>query len=212
MRISKRVHSCLLIEEQGKAVLIDPGNYTAQENALDLGKLEKLNFLLITHEHQDHMEIPLIKEIAQKFPDVEIISNFSVAEILSKEGLQVSTQGNAFIEVQDAPHEKLLGGTAPQNVLFRIFGKLIHPGDSLSFGSTTEILALPIQAPWGSMVQAVEKAAQLKPRIVIPIHDWHWRDEARKRLYQMAGSYLKEKGIELRGLEIGEKLDMMIDT
>jgi L-ascorbate metabolism protein UlaG (beta-lactamase superfamily) len=208
MKISKHVHSCLLVEEQNKTILIDPGNYTAQDKALDLPTLGKLDFLLITHEHADHMDIPLIKEIVRKFPDIEIKSNSSVAEILAQEGLRVSTQGNEFIEIENAPHEKLLGGSAPVNVLFRIFGKLTHPGDSLCFDGATEVLALPIQAPWGSTVATVEKAALLKQQIVIPIHDWHWKDEARKRLYSMATAYLQNHGVELHGLETGAALEV----
>lgn len=85
---------------------------------------------------------------------------------------------------------------------------LTHPGDSLKFDKSLDVLALPIQASWVSMVASVEKAAQVKPKIVIPIHDWHWKDSARKKMYDMAKNYLAEKGVELRGLEIGEELEI----
>ena len=204
MKISKYVHSCLLIEEQDKTILIDPGNYTAEEKALNVSRLEKLDFILITHEHEDHMYIPLIQELVSKFPEVRLISNSSVAAILEEEGFPVSTEENDFIVKKDVSHEKLLGGVVLQNTLFHLFGKLTHPGDSLQFDSTKEILALPIQAPWGSMVQAIEKAAELKPKVVIPIHDWHWSEKARKRLYGMAADYLREKGIDFRGVDTVE--------
>jgi len=204
MKISKYVHSCLLIEEQGKTILIDPGNYTAEEKALNVSRLKKLDFILITHEHQDHMDVGLLQEIVSKFPEVRLISNSSVAAILEKEGLLVSTEGNDFIVKKDVPHEKLLGGAVPQNTLFNLFGKFTHPGDSLQFDSTKEILALPIQAPWGSMVQAIEKAAELRPKVVIPIHDWHWSEKARKRLYGMAADYLREHGIDFKGSDTVE--------
>ena len=67
-----------------------------------------------------------------------------------------------FVEMIQIPHEKVLA-LAPHNTLFHVFGELTHPGDSLQFSETKEILALPIQAPWGSMVASLEKAAQLKP-------------------------------------------------
>ncbi|MBI2137088.1 hypothetical protein HYU12_01065 [Candidatus Woesearchaeota archaeon] len=44
MIISKRTHSCLIIEEKGKTILIDPGSYTAQENALKADDLKKLDY------------------------------------------------------------------------------------------------------------------------------------------------------------------------
>ena len=146
------------------------------------------------------MHVPLIKRIVRKFPDVRIISNKSVAAILGKEGLKVATKGNGIIELTPVPHERTLHG-APENVMFAIAGKLTHPGDSLCFSSTKEVLALPIQAPWGSMVAAIEKAARLKPKFVIPVHDWHWNEKARKRLYGMAAEYLKRRGIEFKTME-----------
>ena len=208
MKVSKHLHSCLLIEEEGKTVLIDPGSYTLEENALDVDGLEKLDFVLITHEHSDHMSIPLLKKIREKFPDIRIISNGSVADLLAKEGVQVSIQGTEFIELVPTAHEKVLA-LEPHNTLFHLFGKLTHPGDSLQFTETKEILALPIQAPWGSMVQAVEKAAALKPKLVIPIHDWHWKEQARKRLYDAAATHLRQFDIEFRGLKTGESIDII---
>ena len=174
---------------------------------MDVNSLGQLDFILITHEHEDHMHLPLVKMAAEKFPEAGIITTPSAAKILGKEGLQASTEGNEFIEVEPAQHEKVLG-TAPENVLFRVFGKLTHPGDSHSFNSTTEILAMPVQAPWGSFVAAIEKAAELKPKTVIPIHDWHWRDEARKRMYEMAGEHLRKHGIKFKPVESGEAFQL----
>ena len=111
-----------------------------------------------------------------------------------------------MFDIFDAPHELLLGGRGAENTLFNISQKLTHPGDSLKFDKTCEILALPIQAPWGSFVASVEKAAAVKPKVVIPIHDWHWKDSARRRMYDIASQYLAEKGIEFRGLEVGEEM------
>lgn len=208
MRISKHIHSCLLVEEENKTLLIDPGNYSYEEKALDLSKISKLDYLLITHEHQDHMYVPLVKEIAKKFPSVGIVSNDSVKKILEKEGLKVSTKSNEFIRISEAPHEKLpFAIKAPQNSLFTIFRKLTHPGDSLTFNKTSEILALPIQAPWTSLTTTIEKGVGLKPKIIIPIHDWHWKDIARKNFYQRAKDYLEKFNIDFKRLETGEVLE-----
>ncbi len=207
MKVSKHAHSCLLIEEKGVTMLIDPGNYTSEENALDVDALKSLDFILITHEHQDHMFLPLIKRIVKRFPDVRIISNNSVAAILGKEGIKAETRGNEIIRIAPAKHEMTLYG-APENVMFTVFGKLTHPGDSLSFGKTAGVLALPIQAPWGSMVAAVEKAAKMKPKFVIPIHDWHWNEKARKRMYEMAAEYLKKRGIVFKMMEKKKSVDI----
>ena len=213
MKISKHIHSCLLVEDDGKRILIDPGNYTFDEGALDLKKIDGLDLILITHEHLDHAYPPLIKKVFERFPGVKILANLSTKNFLIKEGINSFTDSFENISFADAPHELLLGGRGAENNLFNIFGNppagragLTHPGDSLKFDSSLEVLALPIQAPWGSLVASVEKAALIKPKIVIPIHDWHWKDQARKKMYDMAKNYLADKGIELRGLEVGEEL------
>ncbi len=207
MKISKHIHSCLLVEDGEKTILVDPGNYTFEERALDVDRIQKLDFLLITHEHQDHMYLPLIKQIVEKFPQVKILSTNSVKNILESEGMRLSESGEG-VSFESAPHELMLGGRGAENFLFNISGKLTHPGDSLKFNKSLDILALPIQAPWGSFVASVEKAATLKPKIVIPIHDWHWKDSARRRMYEMAKNYLAGKDIDFKSLEVGDRLEL----
>jgi L-ascorbate metabolism protein UlaG (beta-lactamase superfamily) len=211
MKITKYIHSCLLLEKDGTHVLIDPGNFTLQEDALPVEDLEKLDAVLITHEHDDHMSIPLLRRIIDRFPEVKIVVGGTVADLLAKEGITATIQAPSFVETKESLHEKVLA-LAPHNTLFHVFGELTHPGDSLQFTESKEILALPIQAPWGSMVAALEKAVSLhpKPKLVIPIHDWHWREEARHRAYETAASYLRKHGIEeFRGLEPGESIDII---
>lgn len=96
MKISKHIHSCLLVEDQGKTILIDPGNYTFEEGGLDVKKLEKLDAILITHEHLDHMYPPLIKKILEKFSEVKIYSNEAVKKVLEKDGINVGSARIAF--------------------------------------------------------------------------------------------------------------------
>ena len=204
MKLTKYLHSCLLLEDQDKTVLIDPGIFTAQEHVLEAKNIQKLDYLLITHEHPDHMYIPLIKEFATKFPQLIILSNASVVKILGKENISVQTGNDEIVSLVDSPHEKLWDKQVPPNTIFTVFGKVTDPGDSLHFSSTTDILALPVTAPWGSTTQAIEKALSLKPKIIIPIHDWMWKDEVRKSMYARLTDYFKPIGIDFKGLETGE--------
>lgn len=208
MKISKHFHSCLLIEEQNKTFLFDPGNYTFDNNGLDLNSLKKLDYILITHEHPDHMYLPFIKQILAKFPDVQIFSNDSVKKILGKEGIKVETNNNEFIQFEEVKHEKIFMGPSPENLMITVFNKFSHPGDSLSFSKSAEILALPIQAPWGSTTWAVEKALEVKPKIIIPIHDWHWKDEIRKGMYNRLEQYFAEYDIVFKKPETREIIEV----
>jgi L-ascorbate metabolism protein UlaG (beta-lactamase superfamily) len=73
--------------------------------------------------------------------------------------------------------------------------KLSHPGDSHSSTETKAVLALPVQAPWGSVRDATALALKLKPQYVIPIHDWHWSDQARAATYATLEKVLGEHGV-----------------
>ena len=209
MKISKHTHSCLLVEDNGKVALVDPGEYTAQAGTLDVSKMEKLDYIVITHEHQDHMYIPLIKEVMEKFPNAQIMSNSSVKTKLEEVGLSVITESNRDIILEETAHEEVFDvPSMVANVLVRIFGKLTHPGDSLQLNSTTDVLAIPLQGPWGHVTQAMEKVIQLKPKIVVPIHDWHWREEARSNILQRIPRYLEQHGIQFYSLEDGEVVEI----
>ncbi len=206
MTISKHIHSCLLIKDQGKAVLVDPGIYSYDEKALDLSTVEALDYIAITHEHPDHMYVPFIKEVLEKFPAVQIISNESAVALLAKEGIATSSSATDDVALKVAPHEKVFDIVAPMNVVFTVFNKVTHPGDSLQSGHSAEILALPIQAGWGSLTQSVEYALTLRPKYVIPIHDWQLNDKARNGIYDRLQKYFGENGIEFKPLKTGEEV------
>lgn len=204
MQVTKFIHSCLLIEENRKKILIDPGNYTFEEKALNLDSIKNLDYLLITHEHPDHFYLPFIKEIIGKFPQVKILTNSSIVDILSKEGINANSSDDDFIEMEEVPHEKVFGINPPKNVLFRVGGILTDPGDSYSFNSTTKVLALPIQAPWGTTTAAVELAEKLKPEVFIPLHDWHWHEKAREAMYKRLEDYFAKVGIKFIPSQTGK--------
>jgi len=204
MNVTKFLHSCLVIEKEGKTAIIDPGIFTWQEKAVAITSLTSLDYLCITHEHPDHFSIDLIKKIITKFPDVLLITNESVKKLLDKEGITTSVFGNEVVSFENTPHEKLWDREVPQNLTFTFFKKLTHPGDSLAIEKTADVLALPLTAPWGSVTQAVEAALRLKPKAIIPIHDWHWKDEVRKDMYQRLESFFSTQGITFHNLETGQ--------
>jgi L-ascorbate metabolism protein UlaG (beta-lactamase superfamily) len=208
MKLSKHLHACLLVEEQDKTFLIDPGVFTYQEKALDISQLETLDYILITHEHPDHMFLPFIKEIIAKFPEVKIITNESIVKILEKETIKATSIGDEIVTIQTEPHEKLWDSEPPENVLFTIFDKLASPGDSHHFETKAEILALPTIAPWGSTIDAVNLALKLKPKVIIPIHDWMYKDNVRQMMNQRLSEFFKTKGIDFKALETGEVVEV----
>lgn len=207
MKITKFVHSCLLVEDQNQTILIDPGAFSKE--ALSKVKIPKLDLLLITHEHQDHFDIDQVKQLVSQFPQLRIVSNESVVAQLKDAGITAYTQVPADVAMEVVQHENLWPGEKPPlNGIFTIFDKLTHPGDKLDFKKSAEVLALPIQAPWGSFVWAMETAMATKPTKVIPIHDWHLNPDARNWYYHLAEETLKPLDIEFIKIEDGKAVEV----
>lgn len=208
MKITKYLHSCLLVEEEDTTLLFDPGQYTYDAKVFDINSLQKLDYILITHEHFDHMSVPFLKELVAKFPDVQTITNQDVVTKLRPEGITAITRTPTFIKTEVVPHEDVVLNPPPANIQFRLFDKLTNPGDSHHVIKTTQTFVLPIQAPWGSFAAAMKLAVSLKPRYVLPVHDWHWKDEVRTAMYQRAEEYLRQLDITFISLETGKPVTL----
>ncbi len=207
MKITKYGHSCLLVEENKKAALIDPGNFS--EGILPVDTLPHLDYLLITHEHFDHFSLALVKLVVDKYPQIKIITTASVVEQLKDEKIQATTKGDENIQVKQVPHEKMWGvPKMADDIMVIVFGKLAHPGDSHTFSTDAENLALPITGPWGSTTRAVELAIELKPKIIIPIHDFMLKDRFRKLHYDWMADYLSAQGIDFKKIEDGQPIEV----
>jgi L-ascorbate metabolism protein UlaG (beta-lactamase superfamily) len=174
MKITKIGHSCLLVEMPepiNRTALFDPGSFSP---------------------------VDLVKQLVAKFPQVRITATPEAVEQLQGEGITASTEPPEGATFFDSPHEVIrpfFDSEPPQEIGVHYLDKLTHPGDSHSFSETKEILALPVQAPWGSPNDAVKLGLELKPTYIIPIHDWHWSVEARKASYATMEQVFDAAGI-----------------
>ena len=84
MKITKLGHCCLLIEIKGKRILTDPGSYTVESHS----NLKEIDYVLFSHEHQDHYHIESLKIIIRNNPNTVIYSNNSVSELLVTENIK----------------------------------------------------------------------------------------------------------------------------
>jgi L-ascorbate metabolism protein UlaG (beta-lactamase superfamily) len=202
MKITKLGHSCLLVEMPApvnRTVLFDPGVYSE----VNVDSLVFLDDIVITHEHSDHCNVELLQQLVRKFPNVRIKTPSTLVPKL--ENISVTTDAVEGIEIFQSPHE---GHPPfmdpPEQIGVHYLGKLTHPGDSHSFTVTKDILALPIIAPWGSTDRAVQLALQLAPKIIIPIHDWQWKDVVRDKFYKHLGEIFEQAGINFIKPENGK--------
>jgi len=204
VKITKFVHSCLLIETDSKNILIDPGRYSWDSHLLSPTHLPDLSHIVITHEHGDHYHEPALRTLSQRFPHAQIVTNNDLAKKIVDLKLPnpISSGSEDNISVFEAPHAPLpLKTPAPLNIGVHIGDKLTHSGDALDFPKAREILALPLTGPFAGMTQSLEKVVKLKPKILLPVHDWHWHQQARESMYDMAKKLLAKHKIEFIELE-----------
>ncbi len=209
MKITKFAHACLLVEESGVAVLVDPGswNSTPQVDALDA--------ILITHEHQDHFALDQIQELLAKHLQAVIITHEAVGKLLDEAGIShTSIEEKEVVEVKGVTiesfghaHAVMHSSVEPcRNTGFLIAGKLFIPGDALHDfpGKPIEVLALPTGGPWMKMSEAIDYARAVAPKFAFPIHDaMHTEDYRRGFLPKMLEGYLQPVGIEFRDMADG---------
>ena len=195
----------------GVRIMTDPGSFS------NLQLIERdINVVIITHEHQDHLHVESLKEILKNNPNVIIITNTSVGNILEKNGI-------SFIKVEEGEKYEIEGVVISgfgdvHSEIYEDFGKVQNTGymiDNLCYGGDAfnypdfdvDILALPVAGPWMKIKDAIEYAKHIKPRICFPIHDAIMQDFA-FFVWKIPETILKEDGILFKKLEIGKEEDI----
>lgn len=175
MNITKFGHCCLLIEVKGVRILTDPGNYNATP------EVERVDAILITHEHSDHLHVESLRAVLGKNPETAVFSHVGVGKILDEakitytpivDGETVIVKG-VSIESSGSEHACIHHDLpAVQNTGFYIDETLFYPGDSFHDPKKEiTILALPVAGPWMKLEEAIEYAKLIKPKVVFPVHD-----------------------------------------
>ncbi len=178
MKLTKIFHSCILLEEKGLKILIDPGSWVFQEKWAKAEDFVDVDLVLITHEHQDHYYPEALKIILQNgarcFTNKSLVpkmkeAGFSAEALLP--GQMISIKGISILGT-NSPHG-INPLPVPENLGFVINGKVFHPGDSLEpdMVKSVDVLLAPITAPWMKLIEGVDFTKRLKPKIAIPIHD-----------------------------------------
>jgi L-ascorbate metabolism protein UlaG (beta-lactamase superfamily) len=222
MKIYKYVHSCILLEEQGRGLLFDPGMFTFMDGHVKPDTFFDLDAVVITHIHGDHLDVNALKVIMGNNPQALILTNRQVAAELQKADIAATVlengtmQAGVFnLEALPAPHERtILADAFPDHAAYRINGRVIHPGDSLSTEIMTpwmgtEVLIFPVTAPWMNEMQAYVFAKAMKPAIAIPAHDGYLKEFFQKARYQNYTEFLGREGITFISLtEVGQAYEL----
>ena len=193
LTLTKKTHSCIRLEKDGRTLVVDPGGFSEQDAAVGA------DAILVTHEHPDHFDEGRLRAALDADPAAEIWTLRSVADRLAAAFPgRVNTVGNgdtftaAGFDVQ--VHGELHAVIHPDipritNIGFLVDGSLFHPGDALTVPDhPVDTLMLPVMAPWNKISEVIDYVREVKPRRAIDIHDALLTDLARPIYDNQIGS------------------------
>ncbi|PGH47862.1 MBL fold metallo-hydrolase [Streptomyces sp. Ru87] len=192
MQLTKKGHSCVRLEKDGRVLVIDPGGFSEPDAAVGA------EAVLVTHEHPDHFAEDRLRAALEADPEARIWTLRSVADQLSAAFPgRVTTvgHGDTFraagfdVEVHGELHA-VIHPDIPRvtNVGYFVDGSVFHPGDALTVpGRPVETLMLPVHAPWNKIAEVIEYVREVAPRQALDIHDGLLRDQARPVYDRMLG-------------------------
>jgi len=213
MRIQKFLHSCLLIEKGSDRILFDPGKFSFVEHGARAADFTRLNAVIITHSHPDHMDADALKLIIENNPGAVLYGNSGIAAALQAKGLKVELFEEGTKQIEDfrvdayeARHEKIVAAKIPPNTAYIVDDTLLNPGDSYAYSLDSlrgkfDVLALPVMAPWCSEMDAAGFAARMNAKRVLPIHDGYVKDFFLRMRYDNWETHFAAQGVKFERLE-----------
>ncbi|WP_062202073.1 MBL fold metallo-hydrolase [Demequina salsinemoris] len=204
MKLTHLGHACLLVDSGDARLLIDPGVLSSFADVRDL------DAILITHQHADHVDLGRLAELLEANPRAALVADRDTAPALTGLTRPVVVAGpgdrlelaGAVVEVLGGLHAAVFGDVPGcTNAAYLIDGALLHPGDSFVVpDSPVEVLAVPIDAPWLKLSEAVDYVRAVAPRVAVPIHEGETTDPG--KLAGMLEAF-SDEGV-VRRLAVGE--------
>ncbi|RLG88095.1 MAG: metal-dependent hydrolase [Thermoprotei archaeon] len=179
-------HSAFMIELMGKVMLVDPW-LTHALSPIRPSDLEKVDYIIITHDHGDHMGDVL--EIMKRHRKAKVISIFEIAnyigEALREPNRTIGGNIGGPIYVDDLEivltpaYHSSARGSPTGVVIMSKEGTVYHAGDTGIFAEMSfigelykpSVALLPIGGHFTMGIREAIKATELiKPQYVIPMH------------------------------------------
>ncbi len=194
MELTKHGHACVVLAEEDRRIVIDPGVFT------DPAAFEGAHAVLVTHEHADHFEPTRLRAALDAAPELDVWTNRSVAAALEGLGGRVHVVGAGdAIEVAGFDvhvHGELHAQIHPElpripNVGFLVGGQVFHPGDALTVpDEPVPTLLLPLHAPWSKVGELIDYVRAVGADQAYAVHDGLLNDTG----LGVVGGLLGERG------------------
>jgi L-ascorbate metabolism protein UlaG (beta-lactamase superfamily) len=218
MKITKFAQSCVMVENNGGKILVDPGTLSSEE---EFEKMKEPDYVFITHKHSDHFNEEAFNKIKKE--ETKIYSTQEVANEFSNVNFKIIKENDNFdlpfgkVEVVKAVHGYLpllthKGAEIGENIgyIFEIKGKRIYfTSDTISFKKdyNCDILFVPVcnhglvMGPFEAALFAKETGAE----VAVPIH--YDNPKYLANLEKVKEEFTKAE-LNYKILEIGESFEI----
>jgi len=174
MEVTKYTHACFTLQKDDKFLVVDPGGFSG-----DFISPENVVAVIVTHEHQDHLDHDHLAEIIDKNPEAIIIGPKQVTDQIEVFTTQTVGAGDSVeisgfdLKFYGGDHAIIHEGMPHvENVGVMINDLLYFPGDSLvAPDMDVTVLALPLSAPWLKVGEAIDFLTKVAPRQAFPVHE-----------------------------------------
>jgi L-ascorbate metabolism protein UlaG (beta-lactamase superfamily) len=174
MKITKQGHACLIFEEAGKKLVLDPGAYSEPQVGLT-----DVVAVVITHAHDDHCFEAQLDRLLETNPDLMIFGPPQVCTRLANYKTTAVYHGDHYpvgpftIEFMGDLHAQIHHSIPViENRAVLINDKVYYPGDSFTLPDReVELLAVPTSAPWLKIGEVMDFVAGIKHKKSIATHN-----------------------------------------
>lgn len=212
LRFVKHGHACVEVQRGRNRIVVDPGALG------DVPQVDDCVAVLLSHGHYDHASRPVLEQAAEAA--VPIYGPSDLIALVGSETLagrvtalrpgERRTIGGFHLEVVGGRHATLHPERpGPENLGYLIDSRILITGDEHpSVKTPVDVLVTPVDAPWLRAVDLIEYVREVKPSVVIGVHDGLLNDAGLAVADSVLGSLTSEGAGKALRLASGRHFDL----